>query len=154
MCEKDIMQIKEAFFKIIVKWQTKMNTKGCCRAMLLSYNICKSHAESQNIKHDYYADLAAEALLARNGWQRLDKYVFKHSSGSILNIKKEKDNLANITLSVLLVEMRENIIGYNHGELLSTIILAFKNYFKTLNTIDDIVQHNDEYLKIKNYLQL
>lgn len=114
-------------------WQIKSFTKGACRAMLISFGAFEHQLDKGKIEARLYSDLAAKALSTRPGWKQINENTFQHSSGKELKIIAE-DNLANVTLSVILIEMEEFIFNDEHpDEILKLFVSEFRRFFSVSN---------------------
>lgn len=109
------------FFKAIKHSQIKSFIKGACRAMLFSFGVAEAEAKKGKIEVRVWGDLAAKALSNRPGWKIVEKNIFEHKSGIQLKISEEY-SLADVILSVVLIEMEEFILNDNNPEGILEII--------------------------------
>lgn len=137
-------------FNTIKHWQIKSFVRGACRSMLVSFHAFKHQAEEGKIEAGLFSDLAAKALSTRPKWKLISENTFERTTGERIEIKKE-DTLADVVLSVILIETKEFILNDNDpGEILGTILVEFRKFFSiaTDSDMDKIYKKNQEFSKI------
>jgi len=134
-------------FGNIKHWQIKSFTKGACKAMLISFFTFEEQMKKGKIEAKLFSDLAARALSTRPGWKMIAENTFERKIGEIIKINKE-DTLADVTLSVILIEMQEFILNDNNPkEIFSFIINEFKRSFSISDEdMEKITQKNNNFL--------
>lgn len=131
-------------FQNIKHWQVKSFTKGACRAMLISFHAFDHQAKQGKIEAKLFSDLAAKALSTRPGWKMTAKNTFERKSWEHITIKKN-DTLADVVLSVILIETQEFILNDNNPEEIFSIILdEFQKFFSISDEdMEKITKRND-----------
>jgi len=138
------------FFSNIKHKQIKSFTKGACRAMLFAFGIAEAEAEKGKLEAKMYGDLAAKALSTRPEWKMIEQNLFEHKGGEKLQIEKGH-SLADVILSVVLIEMEEFVLNDdNPEEILGLIIDEFTRFFSAVseNEIGAIVKRNPEWTRM------
>jgi len=143
-------------FNTIKHWQINSFTKGACRSMLTSFHAFKYQAEKGKIEAESFSDLAAKALSTRPKWKLISENTFERNTGERIEIKKE-DTLADVVLSVILIEMKGFILNDNDpGEILGTILVEFRKFFSIASDSDigKLIQRNQEYINVLGTIAL
>ena len=127
--------------------QIKSFTRGACRAMLVSFLAFEDQMKKGKIEAKLFSNLAAKALSTRPKWKMVEENVFERNIGERIIIKKE-DTLADVTLSVVLIEMQEFIQNDNNPEeMFSLIITEFQKFFSISDEdMEKITKKNKDFL--------
>lgn len=134
-------------FGNVKHWQIKSFTKGACRAMLISFLAFEDQMKKGKIEAKLFSDLAAKALSTRPGWKMISENTFERKFGEQVKINKE-DTLADVTLSVVLIEMQEFILNDNNPEEIFSLILnEFQKFFSISDEdMEKITKKNKNFL--------
>jgi len=138
------------FFSNVKHKQIKSFTKGACRAMLFAFGIAEAEAEKGKLEAKVYGDLAVKALSTRPRWKMIEQNLFEHKSGEKLKVEKEH-SLADVILSVVLIEMEEFILNDdNPEEILGIITDEFTKFFSVISEdeIGAILKRNPEWTRM------
>lgn len=136
------------FFSNIKHKQIRSFTKGACGAMRGAFGIAET--EKGKLETKIYGDLAEKALSTRPGWNMIEQNLFEHKSGEKLKIEKEH-SLADVILSVVLIEMEEFILNDdNPEEILGIVTDEFTKFFAAIpeDEIVVIVRKNPEWIRM------
>ena len=124
--------------------QIKSFIKGAYRTMLVSFLAFEDQMKKGKIEAKLFSDLAAKALSTRPKWKMIEKNIFEHKTGKQIKIRKA-DTLADVVLSVVLIEMQEFILNDNNPEeIFSVIVEEFQKFF---SAPEELTKRNPEYLK-------
>lgn len=142
-------------FNGVKHWQIKSFTKGACRAMLVSFLAFEDQMKKGKIEAKLFSDLAAKALSTRPKWRMIEENVFERNIGERIKIEKE-DTLADVVLSVILIEMKEFIFNdSNPEEIFSLIINEFQKFFSLPDeSMEKLTKKNKEFLAILGGIQI
>lgn len=142
-------------FGNVKHWQIKSFTKGACRAMLASFLAFEDQMKKGKIEAKLFSDLAARALSTRPGWKMTTENIFERKFGERIKIKKE-DTLADVTLSVILIETQEFILNDNNPEeIFSTILTEFQKFFSiTDEEMEKMTKKNENFLSTLGGVQI
>ena len=138
------------FLNNIKQNQIKFFTKGACRAMLASFLIFEDQMKKGKIEANLLSDLVVRALSMRSGWKLVEENIFKYRTKKKLKIEKDS-SLADVTLSVVLIEMEEFILNdVNPEEILGIITDEFTKFFSAVaeEEIKIIIKRNSEWIRI------
>jgi len=140
-------------FSNVKHWQIKSFTKRACRAMLTSFLSFEDQMKKEKIEAKLFSDLAVKALSTRPGWKMIADNIFERKSGERIKINKE-DTLADVTLSVILIEMQEFIFNDNSPEEIFSLILAeFQKFFSISDeNMEKMTKKNKNFSSLKYYI--
>lgn len=114
--------------------------------MLISFLAFEEQMKKGKIAARLYSDLIGKALSTRPQWKMVEENVFERNIGERIEIKKA-DTLADIVLSVILIEMREFIMNDNKPEeSLAVILDEFKKFFSSTpeKEVEEVIERNQE----------
>lgn len=140
-------------FSNVKHWQIKSFTKGACRAMLTSFLVFEDQMKKGKIEANLFSDLAARALSTRPGWKMIAENTFERKIGERIKINKE-DTLADVSLSVILIEMQEFILNDNNPEeIFSLILTEFQKIFSISDEkMEKMTEKNKIFSSLKYYI--
>lgn len=114
--------------------------------MLISFLAFKDQMERGKIEAKLFSDLSAKALSTRPKWKMVKENIFEHNNGEQIKIKKE-DTLADVVLSVILIEMNKFIVNDSNSEKIFSLILD--EFYKFFSLSDEeyekITKKNKEF---------
>ncbi len=118
--------------------------------MLFSFGVAEAEAEKAILEAKIYGDLAAKALSNRPRWKITERNLFEFKNGEKLKID-EGGSLADVILSVVLIEMEEFILNDNNPEeILGAITDEFVKFFSAISEkeIWEIVRKNPVWVRM------
>mgnify|MGYP003473196434 CR=1 FL=1 len=119
------------FLDKIIHRQIKSLTKQICQAMLLAFSMAEASVKNGENNIQSYGDLAAIALLTRFRWKKTNDSIFEYENGKKIEVTADS-SLADVTLSVILIELQDSILtASNPEEVFGIVTDEFVSRFTT-----------------------